>query len=156
MQESEYIKQLVGNVALNPTAGVSGVSGSIFQNVVFSQKKVLLLGVELMQLAYLSTAGVPEPVGIVDISILRTVPASQLDDTISKVNGALTIVPLSPVFTLFYGYQYGSLVPYVRPVNILLDANQKCDIVYAVRFMSAAVGTEFLQLTTRVFWQEID
>jgi hypothetical protein len=153
----EYYQQLAANVLINPGVGVLSSNGTIFSGVIFSNKKVLLVGHEIVDLLYASSTGNVLDLASLSVLIQRTAPVSNIDDSRASATG----VPANKInnlqFNFFYGYQYPSYVPVTRPINLILQPNQQAVITFAARYMSPVTSaTDSLQFTYRIFWRELE
>jgi hypothetical protein len=153
----EYYKQIAASVLFNPGVGVVESNGNIFQNLICSSKPVLLVGHEVVNLLYSSNAGNILDLGSLSISIQRSLPVQQIDDSQSVVMGANAVKIVNMQFNFFYGNTYTSYMPAVRPINLILQSNQQMTISYSVRYNSPVnSATDSMQFTYRLFWRELE
>jgi hypothetical protein len=152
----EYYNQLAASVLINPGVGVVSSNGTIFSGVIFSNKRVLLVGHEIVDLLYSSNTGNILDLASLSVLIQRSAPASNIDDSRASNTG----VPANKInnlqFNFFYG-QNASYTPAIRPINLILQANQQAVITFTARYMTpVAAGTDSLQFTYRIFWKELE
>jgi hypothetical protein len=153
----EYYQQLAASVLINPGVGVLSSNGTIFSGVIFSNKRVLLIGHEIVDLLYASNTGNILDLAYLSVLIQRSAPASNIDDSRASNTG----VPASKVnnlqFNFYYGYQYASYIPVIRPINLILQPNQQVVINFSARYMTPVTSaTDSLQFTYRIFWRELE
>jgi hypothetical protein len=152
----EYYKQIAANVLFNPGVGVIESNANIFQNLICSSKPVLLVGHEIVNLLYSNNAGNILDLGSLSINIQRSLPAQQIDDSLSVVLGANASKITTIQFNFFYG-NAASYTPAVRPINLILQPNQQVIISYSVRYLSpVASATDSMQFTYRLYWKELE
>jgi hypothetical protein len=150
----EYYKQIAASVLFNPGVGVVSSNGAVFSGIICSQKAVLLVAHEIVELLYSSNAGNILDLGALSINIIRTAPVSNIDNSRSSATGPFANRVNNLQFNFFYGNSY---VPTIRPINLLLAANQEVQVNYAVRYLSpVASATDSVQFVYRLFWKELE
>lgn len=151
MVYEEYIKQAAVFIGVNPAAGLISVGGSVMQNLIMSSKPVIVLAHEVNNINYTDSSGVPKDLNYLDITIQRSLPAQNIDDSLSFTPGSSA----SRILNLQHSFQYNASYLGYRVANFLIGPGQQINITFAMRFKALTVAGDYVSFGYRIFWKEL-
>jgi len=147
------LKSIAVQQSTNPSSPTFSLplftSGS---NNIFSNKKVLIQSIELLDWSYSTAAGARLPVEYINVFMQRT-PSQAINDMRNVSIGAGGAVINSPQLKFVDG---DSICIPVRQVNLIFSTNQIVNQLSVNVKVATPVGTEFFFCQFRLNWLELD